>query len=35
MDDVKGKVYTLKECVGEGGDIEDPMMLRGIHPPRG
>ncbi len=27
MDGVKGRVYTLKEYVGEEGDIEDPRML--------
>lgn len=27
MDGVKGAVYTLKEYVGEEGDIEDPRML--------
>jgi len=27
MDGVKGAIYTLKEYVGEKGDIEDPRML--------
>nr|MDO8063775.1 hypothetical protein [Candidatus Freyrarchaeum guaymaensis] len=34
MDDVKGRVYTLKEYVGEEGDIVDPRELGEEYYPR-